>query len=171
MDARLPYGSRPLPLPPGLDAEVIPAPAPAPVPDLSAALAAALAAPVGAPPLASVATAQTRALVIVSDASRDEPRLALFQGASPARCATWRMVRYGRVAAVSSVSHVMSRAASGTLRFSFTQETGTVLTSPLLASWRKQVSVRGSMTYHEYMSIWTMPNGRWWPTSTFAMSR
>jgi nickel-dependent lactate racemase len=75
----LAYGRRPLQLPPGLDAEVIPPPAPAPLTSLDAALRAALAAPVGAPPLASLATPRTRALVVVSDASRDEPRLALFR--------------------------------------------------------------------------------------------
>jgi lactate racemase len=75
------YGARPLrlTLPPGLEAEVLPAPAPPPVADLRAALAGALARPVGARRLRELATARTRAVVIVSDASRDEPRAELFE--------------------------------------------------------------------------------------------
>jgi nickel-dependent lactate racemase len=74
------YGSRPLPCPepPGVRLRVIAAPAPPPVRDLPAALDAALAHPVGARPLSTVATARSRVVVIVSDASRDEPRAALF---------------------------------------------------------------------------------------------
>lgn len=75
------YGVRPLPLPPGVPARVIaPRLAPA-VPDLPAALEAALAHPVGARPLHLLATARTRAVVIVSDATRDEPRAELFAAA------------------------------------------------------------------------------------------
>jgi lactate racemase len=74
------YGARPLPLelPPGLEAEVLAAPSPPPVKDLRGALAEALAHPIGSRPLREVATARTRAVVIVSDASRDEPRAELF---------------------------------------------------------------------------------------------
>jgi lactate racemase len=87
MQTLLAYGSHPLPLPAGLEAEVIPPPAPAPVADLDAALGAALAAPIGAPgapPLGSGATPRTRAVIILSDASRDEPRHALFRAARAA---------------------------------------------------------------------------------------
>jgi lactate racemase len=75
------YGARPLPLrlPSGLDAEVLGPPAPPPVPDLRRALADALAQPIGTRPLREVATARTRAVVIVSDASRDQPRAELFE--------------------------------------------------------------------------------------------
>ncbi len=75
------YGARPLrlTLPPGLEAEVLPAPAPPPVADLRIALAGALARPVGARRLGELATSRTRAVVIVSDASRDEPRAELFE--------------------------------------------------------------------------------------------
>jgi nickel-dependent lactate racemase len=48
------------------------------VPDLAAALDAALAHPTGARPLSSVATARSRVVVVVSDASREEPRAELF---------------------------------------------------------------------------------------------
>ena len=74
------YGARPLrlTLPPGLEAEVLPPPSPPPLTDLRAALAEALAHPIGSRPLREVATARTRAVVIVSDASRDEPRAELF---------------------------------------------------------------------------------------------
>ena len=72
------WGARPLPLPEGLEAEVLPPPAPPPVADLAAALAGALDQPVGSRPLREVVTARTRAVVIVSDASRDEPRAELY---------------------------------------------------------------------------------------------
>jgi len=73
------YGRRPLPLPAGLaGAEVLPPPAPPPVADLPAALAGALDQPVGSRPLREVVTARTRAVIIVSDASRDEPRAELY---------------------------------------------------------------------------------------------
>ena len=49
------------------------------MPDLRRALAEALAQPIGTRPLREVATARTRAVVIVSDASRDEPRAELFE--------------------------------------------------------------------------------------------
>jgi nickel-dependent lactate racemase len=72
------YGARPLALPASLRAEVLPPPAPPPVADLAATLAAALRQPVGSRPLREVVTARTRAVVILSDASRDEPRAALY---------------------------------------------------------------------------------------------
>lgn len=75
----LAWGARPLPLPEGLEAEVVPPPAPPPVADLAAALAGALAAPVGSRPLREVVTARTRAVVILSGASQEEPRAALYQ--------------------------------------------------------------------------------------------
>jgi len=74
----LPYGARPLPFPLDVPARVLAPPAPGPVEALDAALDGALAAPEGARPLAEVATARTRVVVVVSDASRDEPRAALF---------------------------------------------------------------------------------------------
>ncbi len=80
MPILLGYGARPLPLPEpeGVRLRVV-APRPAePVADLDAALDAALAHPSGARPLVQVATARSRVVVIVSDASREEPRAALF---------------------------------------------------------------------------------------------
>ncbi|WP_242340161.1 MULTISPECIES: lactate racemase domain-containing protein [unclassified Anaeromyxobacter] len=78
MTVLLGYGTRPLALPDLPGARVLLPPTPPPVPDLEAAIDAALAHPVGARPLATVATARTRVVVIVSDASRDEPRAELF---------------------------------------------------------------------------------------------
>ncbi|MBK9518186.1 MAG: DUF2088 domain-containing protein [Anaeromyxobacter sp.] len=72
------YGARPLLLPEGLVAEVLAPPAPPAVADLPAALADALDHPVGSRPLRQVVTARTRAVVVISDASRDEPRAELF---------------------------------------------------------------------------------------------
>jgi nickel-dependent lactate racemase len=74
------YGARPLPCPEprGLALRVVAPPAPPRVADLGAALDGALVHPTGARPLASVATARSRVVVIVSDASRDEPRAELF---------------------------------------------------------------------------------------------
>lgn len=74
------YGSRPLSLraPAGVALRVLSPPAPPAVASLPAALDAALGHPTGARPLAEVATARTRVVVIVSDASRDEPRAELF---------------------------------------------------------------------------------------------
>lgn len=72
------WGARPLPLPPGLEAEVLPPPTPPAVADLAGALVGALDQPVGSRPLREVVTARTRAVVIVSDASRDEPRAELY---------------------------------------------------------------------------------------------
>jgi nickel-dependent lactate racemase len=80
MPILLGYGARPLPCPepPGVRLRVVAPPAPPAVADLDAALDAALAHPAGARPLATIATARSRVVVIVSDASRDEPRAALF---------------------------------------------------------------------------------------------
>ncbi len=80
MSILLGYGARPLPCPEPSFARirVLAAPAAPRVPDLSAALRGALAHPTGARPLAEVATARTRVVVVVSDASRDEPRAELF---------------------------------------------------------------------------------------------
>ena len=77
------WGSRPLSLrpPPGVHLRVVAPPPATPVADLRAALDAALAHPIGARPLAEVASSRTRAVVIVSDASRDEPRAELFAAA------------------------------------------------------------------------------------------
>ncbi len=80
MPILLGYGARPLlcPEPEGVRLRAIAPPYPRAVPDLDAALDAALAHPSGARPLAQVATARSRVVVIVSDASREEPRAALF---------------------------------------------------------------------------------------------
>ncbi len=72
------YGARPLPFPADVPARVLAAPAAPPVLDLRAALDGALAHPTGARPLTEVASARTRVVVIVSDASREEPRAELF---------------------------------------------------------------------------------------------
>jgi nickel-dependent lactate racemase len=74
------YGARPLPFdpPPWARVRVLAPPAPEPVPDLRAALDDALAHPTGARPLPQIASARTRVVVIVSDATRDEPRAELF---------------------------------------------------------------------------------------------
>ncbi len=89
MPVLLGWGARPLecPQPPGIRLRVVEPPRPPPVPDLAAVLDAALAHPTGARPLASVATARTRVVVVVSDASRDEPRAALFAAARRALAA------------------------------------------------------------------------------------
>ncbi|WP_248352477.1 lactate racemase domain-containing protein [Anaeromyxobacter oryzae] len=81
------YGSRPLPFPSGVAARVLAAPPAPPVRDLRAALDDALAHPVGARPLAEVASARTRVVVIVSDASREEPRAELYAAARRALAA------------------------------------------------------------------------------------
>lgn len=80
MPILLGYGAHPLPLPAleGIRPRLVEAPRAPPVPDLRAALGEALAHPIGARPLDQVATARTRVVVIVSDASRDEPRAELF---------------------------------------------------------------------------------------------
>jgi nickel-dependent lactate racemase len=74
------YGARPcqLQVPEGFACEVLPPPAPPPVPDLAGALRDALAQPIGARPLREVVSSRTRAVVILSDASRDEPRAELY---------------------------------------------------------------------------------------------
>ena len=80
MPVLLGWGARPLecPAPAGVRLRVLEPPRPSAVPDVAAALDAALAHPTGARPLSTVATARTRVVVVVSDASRDEPRAALF---------------------------------------------------------------------------------------------
>ena len=77
------WGTRPLSLelPPDVEAEVLELPVPPHVPDLDAALQAALDAPIGARPLAEAAKGARRAVIIVSDASRDEPRAELYRAA------------------------------------------------------------------------------------------
>ena len=80
MPVLLGWGARPLecPAPSGVRLRVLAPPRPPSVPDLAAALDAALAHPTGARPLSTVATARSRVVVVVSDASRDEPRAELF---------------------------------------------------------------------------------------------
>jgi len=75
----LPYGRLPYPLDPGPQATLLAPPAlPAP-PELAALLDAALAAPLGRPPLAQLVSAGARVTIIVSDASRREPRRAFLE--------------------------------------------------------------------------------------------
>ncbi len=97
------YGARPLPFPADVPARVLPAPIAPAVPDLAAALEAALRHPTGARPLAEVASARTRAVVIVSDASRREPRAELFAAAR-------------RALAVVPDDHLTLAVANGTHR-------------------------------------------------------
>ena len=80
MPVLLGWGARPLECraPAGVRLRVLPPPRAPAVPDLAAALDAALAHPTGARPLSSIATARTRVVVVISDASREEPRAALF---------------------------------------------------------------------------------------------
>src|SRR5579884_1521060 len=72
------YGSRPLALPEGIEADFLLPPPPPPEADLEDMLSSALAAPIQSPPLAQLARPDSRVTVIVSDATRDEPRGALF---------------------------------------------------------------------------------------------
>jgi nickel-dependent lactate racemase len=80
MPVLLGYGARPLPCPEaeGVSLRAVAPRRPAAVADLPAALDAALAHPAGARPLATVATARTRVVVVVSGAPADEPRGAVF---------------------------------------------------------------------------------------------
>ncbi len=80
MPILLGWGARPLecPQPQGVRLRVLEPPRPPAVRDLAAELDAALAHPTGARPLRTAATARTRVVVVVSDASRDEPRAELF---------------------------------------------------------------------------------------------
>ncbi len=73
------WGARPLTLraPAGVSLRVLAPPAPRAV-DLGDALEDALLHPTGARPLAQVASARTRVVVVVSDESREEPRAELF---------------------------------------------------------------------------------------------
>jgi nickel-dependent lactate racemase len=73
------YGARPLALPEGLVAEFVrPAPPP-PETDSEEVLQRALGTPMQSPPLAALVGAQTRVTIVVSDATRDEPRGLLFR--------------------------------------------------------------------------------------------
>src|SRR5512146_3329572 len=80
MTILLGWGARPLPLEPvpGVRLRAVEAPRPVPVDDVRAALEDALAHPFGARPLAQVASARTRLVVVVSGAARQEPRAELF---------------------------------------------------------------------------------------------
>jgi nickel-dependent lactate racemase len=81
MPVLLGYGARPLPCPEveGVSLRTVAAPRPAPLADLSAALDAALAHPAGARPLATVATARSRVVVVVGGGpAADGLRGALF---------------------------------------------------------------------------------------------
>jgi lactate racemase len=80
MPVPLAYGARPLPCSeaPGVRLRAVSPPRPAPLGDLAAALDAALAHPVGARPLAMVATARSRVVVVVPGAAGVAPRGALF---------------------------------------------------------------------------------------------
>lgn len=76
MDAmlELPYGRVPYPLDPGPLATVLePAALPEPL-DLAAQIEAALAQPIGSPPLVHLARPGARVTIVVSDATRNEPR-------------------------------------------------------------------------------------------------
>jgi nickel-dependent lactate racemase len=75
------WGRSPLPFDPPRGAEVLAQRVPPPVVDLDATLDAALARPFGAAPLGRRVPADARVLVVVSDASREEPRAALFAAA------------------------------------------------------------------------------------------
>ena len=70
----LPYGRVPYPLDPGPRARVLAAPELPPPPDLATVIDAALAAPIDSPPLATRVRPGDRVTVIVSDATRSEPR-------------------------------------------------------------------------------------------------
>jgi nickel-dependent lactate racemase len=80
MPILLGYGARPLPLepPPWARVRAVAPPTPRAIPDLRAALDGALAHPTGARPLGQIVSARTRVVVIVSDATREEPRAELF---------------------------------------------------------------------------------------------
>ncbi|HJZ87806.1 MAG TPA: lactate racemase domain-containing protein [Polyangia bacterium] len=73
------YGSRPLPLPDGLAASFLLPPHPPPEADLEEVLVRALGAPIQSQPLRALAPAGSRVTVIISDATRDEPRGLLFR--------------------------------------------------------------------------------------------
>jgi lactate racemase len=75
----LPYGRIPYPLDPGPRATILTTPALAPPADLGALLDAALVAPLGRPPLAQLVRPGARVTIIVSDATRREPRRALLE--------------------------------------------------------------------------------------------
>jgi nickel-dependent lactate racemase len=70
-----------------VDAEVLQLPVPPAVADLDAALENALAKPTGARRLDEAARTASRAVIIVSDASRDEPRAELYRAARRALAA------------------------------------------------------------------------------------
>ncbi|MEO7729450.1 MAG: lactate racemase domain-containing protein, partial [Kofleriaceae bacterium] len=75
----LPYGRTPYPLDPGPSATVLTPPGLPPPAELGALLDAALAAPVGRPPLGQMVRPGARVTIIVSDATRREPRRAFLQ--------------------------------------------------------------------------------------------
>ncbi len=80
MAIALGYGRAPLLLPDGFGSEVLALPAP-PAVEVERALEEALARPVGSPPLRELAARARSALIVLSDASRDEPRAELYQAA------------------------------------------------------------------------------------------
>jgi nickel-dependent lactate racemase len=75
----LPYGRLPYPLDPGPHATILAPPALPPAPDLASLIDAALAAPLGLPPLDQLIRPGARVTVIVSDATRREPRRAFLE--------------------------------------------------------------------------------------------
>lgn len=74
----LPYGRVPYPLDPGPHATILTPPTLPPPADLGALLDAALAAPIGRQPLAQLVRPGARVTIIVSDATRREPRRAFL---------------------------------------------------------------------------------------------
>ncbi|HZZ85178.1 MAG TPA: lactate racemase domain-containing protein [Anaeromyxobacteraceae bacterium] len=80
MPIALGYGRAPLHLPDGFASEVLELPSPPEVP-VERALAEALARPLGARTLRELAASAGSALIVLSDASRDEPRAALYEAA------------------------------------------------------------------------------------------
>ena len=80
----LPYGRSPLRLTlPGRTITIVEAPPCPPAPPLSPLLDAALATPLGSAPLADLARGAARITLIVSDATRDEPRAAFLAALRP----------------------------------------------------------------------------------------
>src|SRR5688500_13734826 len=75
----LPYGRLPYPLDPGPHATILAPPALPPAPDLASLIDTALAAPLGLPSLDQLVRPGARVTVIVSDATRREPRRAFLE--------------------------------------------------------------------------------------------